>query len=94
MAPGGAKVTENTEYVHINLKLQHSHTIRIKTGKKSIIYKEMYKMVKYPWSPWIQKMDFPTKKYHRLETTSNNFSVIPIDSLVIQNGKALDLKAY
>lgn len=24
MAPGGPKVTENTEYVHINLKLQDS----------------------------------------------------------------------
>ena len=39
-------------------------------------------------------MDPPTKKYHRLEATSNYFSAIPINSLVIQNGKALDLKAY
>lgn len=34
------------------------------------------------------------KKYHRLKTTSNYFGVILIDSLVIPNGKSLDLKAY
>lgn len=35
-----------------------------------------------------------SKKYHRSETTSNYLGVITIDSLAIQNAKALDFKAF
>lgn len=51
-------------------------------------------MIKYSQIPQLVGEHSSSKKHHRLETTSNHFWVIPIDSLVIHNGKALDLKAY
>lgn len=39
-------------------------------------------------------MDLLKSTTDRKETISNYFVLIPIDSLVIPNGKPLDLKAY
>ena len=62
-------------------------------GVKSTISKEVCKMITYLQIPQLAGENGP-KKYHRLQTTSNYFGVIPVDSLAIQDGKALDFKAY
>ena len=50
-------------------------------------------MIKQLQIPQLVEENGSSKKYHRSETTSNYLGVITIDSLAIQNAKALDFKA-